>query len=265
MDELGLGKALPTLPSHDTITFHFATLDFQSIDEEAFKAELLDQFRKTLNLWESQTTRLSITLREGSVIAEVSGKPSVVQTIFEKASTKHLAVMGSTPTVRATGSFARSGSEKSFASQKPRFVGLKPRLSDEESQLILEGPMGYIKKAAQENRYLVLMSDRFDLYKSKDDFAEGRQPGTRALLNDVQDFQILDDGFDAHLRERVYQLRPDSESLERWSRAFKEVFDFEITVPRAPADESTKKKRKSSPPAPLPSSWPNYSRISESH
>merc|ERR1712232_780456 len=81
--------------AEDKLTFLFRDLDFKSIDHQTFTAELLDQFRLR-GVSDSAICELTVRLREGSVIADVTASSGslAIQELREKVPSGSISVMG---------------------------------------------------------------------------------------------------------------------------------------------------------------------------
>ncbi|CAE8721006.1 unnamed protein product, partial [Polarella glacialis] len=83
------------------LSLHFHELDFKKVDHAAFRDELLDGFR-SLGYPEEKVTKLHVTLREGSVIADIRGPLDCLQHL-KAMPMNSLQVMGSWAVVRMPG------------------------------------------------------------------------------------------------------------------------------------------------------------------
>ncbi|CAE8588964.1 unnamed protein product, partial [Polarella glacialis] len=83
------------------LSLHFHELDFKKVDHTAFRDELLDGFR-SLGYPEEKVTKLHVTLREGSVIADIRGPLDCLQHL-KAMPMNSLQVMGSWAVVRMPG------------------------------------------------------------------------------------------------------------------------------------------------------------------
>lgn len=91
-------------------------------------------------------------------------------------------------------------------------------------ELVLDGPIGVVKKGSAEPRHAVLWKDRFEYFNSQADFKNDGAPRCRIPLDQFQGFEHTDDGFVITLEDRTINLASvPGADLSQWSKAWASI------------------------------------------
>jgi hypothetical protein len=94
-----------------------------------------------------------------------------------------------------------------------------------ESHVVIDSPIGIVKKDRAEARHGVLWSDRFEYYNTEQEFQNDSQPRCRIPLDQFIGFEESGDTFVIQLEDRgiAVQIARDPSLLKQWSKAWSDV------------------------------------------
>jgi len=117
----------------ETAALRFEDLRLSDINQQAFKEQLLAQFRQH-GMSEQAISKLKVQLREGSVIAEVTSDMATMTALMDRIIDKHISVMGK-PAVIDNGGTAMAALRKTVTSLQQSNADLQSQAESKNSEL----------------------------------------------------------------------------------------------------------------------------------
>jgi len=205
----------------DKVVLRFNGLSLKTIGEDAFKEKLRSELQNNVGISSSEVSRLSITLREGSIIAEVSGHALRMQKVKEKASEKSIVVLGShSILVKKTKGTMKKREESPLSSSPGRGAGSaffpeEATRAVPSTKILYQGPLGMVKKGKPEARHFVLYEERLDYFMTVEHMLGG-DPRGRVMCKDIKGLDFAELTINVTLADRVLHLNAPLADFENW-------------------------------------------------
>jgi len=91
---------------------------------------------------------------------------------------------------------------------------------------VYHGQLGIVRQGRVELRYFVLRSDRLDYYDSAEEAAQGGEPRSRMILEDIDELEVLDSGFWIRSMDKSLELQVENmQDLQAWINLLEPILD----------------------------------------